>query len=468
MDSSQTVGVGGFQYTDDQIAGDIKEYNPFTRPIEFKREYKPTEIQVRPTSSSAGENTQPYEFKVPADPYQWTNLQKIKIGGQMRIVNKTTKNPPNPDTEDFSVVNNFKQAIWSKIIVKINGCEISDPTANPYPWKSYIETLLNYGTEYKENVLKLGSGWIEDKAGDGAKNSVFPTIPDPNDANKKITNDKYNKALVERRLGIQTGGWEEMDVLMHSDIITAQIPLPPGYILEFKMDKMLDNFVIIKPDTNKNEYAIELQDVHLCLERIQFSDSALQAYNLKRNNSIATIPLTRNFIRSYPILKDQTDLCMHNLIVRDQMPESVIIWVTTQSAYNGTTSTNPFYFQTLNVEHCSLLVNSKHEPPVPYTNLTSKFKKQKLFHSFLDNIGSSQRDSVCCSINYDKYFHGYHMFAFDRTKTNRARRYIMEGGSLGVNLQLDTKLPENMQVIVYATYSSDILLKGTEVITKSF
>ena len=60
------------------------------------------------------------------------------------------------------------------------------------------------------------------------------------------------------------------------------------------------------------------------------------------------------------------------------------------------------------------------------------------------------------------------MFAFDRTKTNRARRYIMDGGSLGINLQLDTKLPENMQVIVYGTYSSDILLKGTEVITKSF
>lgn len=130
MDSNQTVGVGGFQYTDEQIAGEIRAYNPFTRPIEFKQDYKPSQIIVRPTSNSAGENNQPYEFKVEGDPYQWTNLQKIKIGGQLRIVNNTTKtdivtDETSANFEDFSVVNNFKQAIWSKVIVKINGCEIS-------------------------------------------------------------------------------------------------------------------------------------------------------------------------------------------------------------------------------------------------------------------------------------------------------------------------------------------------------
>ena len=129
-DSSNTVGVGGFQYTDEQISGDIREYNPFTRPIEHKRDYKPTEIIVRPTSTSAGEHNQPYEFKLEGDPYRWTNLQKIKIGGQIRLVNKTTKTAIQHEEgkanfEDVSVVNNFKQAIWSKVVVKINGCEIS-------------------------------------------------------------------------------------------------------------------------------------------------------------------------------------------------------------------------------------------------------------------------------------------------------------------------------------------------------
>ena len=124
MDSSSTVGVGGFQYTDEQIAGDIKENNPFSRPIEYKRDFIPSEIIARPTSSSAGENGQPYEFIVNGDPYRWTNLQKIKIGGQIRVRN-VTKDAAPAAGEDFSVINNYKQSIWSKISVKINDCEIT-------------------------------------------------------------------------------------------------------------------------------------------------------------------------------------------------------------------------------------------------------------------------------------------------------------------------------------------------------
>ena len=201
-----------------------------------------------------------------------------------------------------------------------------------------------------------------------------------------------------------------MDCLMHSDVITSQKHLPPGYILEFKMTPMSNDFVIIKPTTNNNKYEIELQDVHLVIERIQKTDAELQAYNAKKNNSIATIPLTRNFIKTYPVIERQTDLCMHNLIVKDQLPETVLVWVVPQTAFNGSTSTNPYYFECLPVEQCSLLVNSAHEPSIPYTNITSNFKRQRLFHAFLDNIGSSQRDSVCCSIDYDKYYGGYHMF----------------------------------------------------------
>ena len=46
----------------------------------------------------------------------------------------------------------------------------------------------------------------------------------------------------------------------------------------------------------------------------------------------------------------------------------------------------------------------------------------------------------------------------------------MDGGTLGLNLAIVAPdgLSKNMQVIVYVTYSSDINLKGSEVITKTF
>lgn len=60
------------------------------------------------------------------------------------------------------------------------------------------------------------------------------------------------------------------------------------------------------------------------------------------------------------------------------------------------------------------------------------------------------------------------MFAFDRTETNRAHNYIMDGGQMGINLRLSEPLTENCQVLVYCTYSAEIKMKGAQVITTVF
>lgn len=62
------------------------------------------------------------------------------------------------------------------------------------------------------------------------------------------------------------------------------------------------------------------------------------------------------------------------------------------------------------------------------------------------------------------------MLAWDRTpgKTNRARRYKMDSGTLGTLLKLDAPLDENVVMILYCTYGSKILMKGSTVETLSF
>ena len=85
-DSSNAVGIGGFPYTEDQLIDVESVYDPFSKPKQYDREPTPYQHIIRPFSASAGEHGQPYDFRIPADPYLWTNLQNIRIGGQMRIV----------------------------------------------------------------------------------------------------------------------------------------------------------------------------------------------------------------------------------------------------------------------------------------------------------------------------------------------------------------------------------------------
>lgn len=56
-----------------------------------------------------------------------------------------------------SIINIYlnSHAIFSDVQATIgDSCVIGDSSLMPYPYKAYVETLLNYSNEYKENVLR--------------------------------------------------------------------------------------------------------------------------------------------------------------------------------------------------------------------------------------------------------------------------------------------------------------------------
>ena len=121
----------------------------------------------------------------------------------------------------FSVVCNLYSALFSKVIVKINGTEISDPTSNPVPYKSYIENLLNYSKDFQETVLRSAK-WVLDKPG---KSGRYLTQAAAKTAGFE---GEFNQSYVDRREGLDAGGYNEFCIPLPSDIVTAQRYLPPG------------------------------------------------------------------------------------------------------------------------------------------------------------------------------------------------------------------------------------------------
>ena len=119
------------------------------------------------------------------------------------------------------MVCNLYSALFSKVIVKINGTEISDPTSNPVPYKSYIENLLNYSKEFQETVLRSAK-WVLDKPG---KSGRYLTKAAAKTAGFE---DEFNQSYVDRREGLEGGGYNEFCIPLPSDIVTAQRYLPPG------------------------------------------------------------------------------------------------------------------------------------------------------------------------------------------------------------------------------------------------
>ena len=463
--SFNALGVGGFTTTEEQILNP-SEYNPFS-PIEYDGETeKLLTTDIYPQSEQSGKNGVPFHFILPADPTRFTNLRKIKFAGELRVWN-STKNAKPEDTEEWSVINNYQQSIISQVNCKINDQEINDPARLTYAYRTFIETLLNYTDSYKRDKLKT-SGWCEDEAVVGR--SKFSSKASTVEGNTTKPNDNFNQACLDRRAGINTGDWREFDLLLHHDTLTSIRSLPPGYRMEFTFNRTDNKFLFLQPKTNTDVYTIELRRVHIKMERREVADRLLKAYTSQALGKIGHLPLTRNFVRTYPVVKGQTDLSRYNFINSDVFPETMLIGFVTQAAYDGGIHLNPYYFEYIPLHQASLMINSRHEPQTPLNTTIAANKKISVFHYFSETTGGSQRDSICNTVNYDKYYGGYHLFPFDLTpnRDNRAKRQKMGGGTITINIQAETALNENMVAIVYTSYSSSIELRGSEVFTRTF
>ena len=158
-------------------------------------------------------------------------------------------------------------------------------------------------------------------------------------------------------------------------------------------------------------------------------------------------------------LSGQTDLSHYNIISGHQLPDQIIICMVDQSSYSGNIAKNPFNFKHLDISEASLVVNGVHEPTEPHKIDITKGDYVNLYSDFLRNtgIGNEDRD---CGISEVDFTSGTFLLVFDRSKEkcNRFHRHPPDTGTIDINIKSRTNLPCTITVIVYATYSSEIII----------
>ena len=140
-----------------------------------------------------------------------------------------------------------------------------------------------------------------------------------------------------------------------------------------------------------------------------------------------------------------------------------------ESAHRGDITKNPFNFQSLGITEASLVVNGVSEPPQLYKVDIDNGDTADLYASFLENIGIGVDDREC-GVTYEDYYGGCFLLVWDRTKDkcNRFHRHQQESGSIDVHIRTKAALTETVTVVMYATYSADLMLEGDKVITPNF
>ena len=459
MDSG--LGIGGLAISKDEVAS--SSFDVFS-PIEIENSIsKASKIIARPIASSNSRG--PFKFVFPADPHKWTDCESIRLQGKVKLqkIVSGTVSDFSTNYNEISAVNNFFQSLFSSVTCTLNGVEITDPSGNWYPYKSYLETVLSYSKSTKDGRFKANC-YFNDEAG---KFDNIGSVESNGVTSTASTNDGYLK----RKEYFDKSKTRFFNIPLHSDICTLRKYLPPNLKLEFEFHRSSDAFSLLSPyDADKCQIIIE--DLTLSLTRYTPSNQ-IQKFYLENLSKLKkqVLPIDRSLIKTYTVQSGQTDLSHYNLISGHQLPEQIIICMLDQVSHTGSIQKNPFNFQHFDCSEASIVVNGVHEPAEPYKLKISEGDYVNLYSDFLENIGIASEDRDC-GITPEDFIGGNFFLVFDRSKEkcNRFHRHPFDSGSIDINIRTKTNLTATVTVIVYATYSSEILIddNSTVAIVKNF
>ena len=425
------IGIGGHSKNIEEMTS--SKLDLFAPMIIEKGVLKGFRVIYHPQSYFGTEG--PFEIIIQPDPDKFIDIATMLLHARVKIY----KQNANGEWVDLvgtdkkvALANNGYQSLWSNVLIKINDTEIGESSTNSYAYGAQLQTVMGAKESCKDTILKWRQ-FIKEN---------FPGTEPENEESFKFRNQ------------MARGGWMEMNIPVHNDLMTATKYLPPNTKLHVTLKRSTNNFCLHQLDDQV--YKVEIKDLHLSLVKYTVHDDILNHYKKTMKTVTPTVPYTKNVFKSYPVTQSNYDLSNHNLFFGNRLPERVYIMVVDQDTFNGNKKKSPYKYEMHFLKEACLMVNDVCEPSKPYT-LDSN-DTMDLYYQFLENTGTSPFEMDSVWLSYKEYLKGHFILAFDRspTKDNGLYTHKMEGGHMGIRMHTSSPLTKNVQVLVYASYSSKL------------
>ena len=442
-----SIGVGGLSQSKDDVVTSM--FDLFSPPQIENGIARTVNETFRPIAGT-NPDTRSFEFLIPADPQKFTEAESLLLHGRMKVrkVDGQGQKSDLAAGERVSLINNWCDSLFKsvKVYMGVNAIDISDPSSHAYAYKSYLENHLSYGAAAKEVVLP-SRGYDKDTPG-----KIDDVGTD--------TANSGNKKFESKRALLLKNGFIDFSIPVHSDFCTIARFIPPNIEIQMRFEKNETNFVLMAP-TDTNTYAIELEKVKITIDRHIPSAQVMKYYNEQvRAGKKVRLPMDRSIVKTYPVPTGSTDLSKYNFFSQSQLPEQILIGMVESSAYNGSIKQSPYNFQQFNFQEGSLVCNGFHEPSQKYVLGAGEEGGAELYMAFLRNTGVSVDDREFSVSMKDFLNYGTFLLAFDREhdKCNRLHRHFHDSGTIDINLKVSQPSTSNITVIVYATYSTELII----------
>lgn len=399
--------------------------------------------EFRPYSSLEGLES-PLEFMIPPSGDEYLDLGHSKIRIKVRIVNDKGENLP--ANSPVAPVNNFLHSLFSNVQVELNQKCITSQSSM-YGYKSYIDNILNYGSDARESHLTT-SLFYKDTA--GAMGACDANIG-------------YKK-----RNSFATGGEIDLESHIHSDIFNQNKYLLNGVQMGIKFYKSRPEFALMTTEGDTVKYSIKITDAVLIIRKVKMSPALLVAHATTMLKHSARYPITRVEVKNVTIPRGIQSTSLENVFL-GQMPQRIIVGFVDSDAFNGSLTTNPFDFQTFNHNFLNVATDST----LHITPLKPNYKSKLYITSYntlFTQTGINFTDSGV-NISREEYPNGYNFSIFDLTPDISAHESHLSAQSSG-SLRLEVAFADNLNkpvtCIIFAEFSNLIEIDRHRQVTTDY
>ena len=371
----------------------------------------------------------PIQFHVSGNSDYYLDLAQSYVIVTVKL--KKTDGTPISAEDKVGPVNLLLHSLFAEVEVSLNE-KIISPSNNTYPYRSYIETILNYGSDVKQSRLTSELFYMDEA---------------------EKMNSPNNEGLIARQTVLLESEIVEMMGKLHCDIFMQPKLILNQVDCKVKLHRSKPEFYLI---ANEDKYMIEIEEAKLLIRKEKPSASVQLAHEKALLRGNAKYPIQRTVCKVLTVPRGNLMFSQDN-VYQGQLPNRIIIGMVDDAAFNGNIMKNPYNFHHYNLNFLGVYIEGK---SVPHKPLILDFKRGQYiqaYHSIFQALGKSVSNDGNF-IDRKEYKNGYTLFAFDLTPDTCEGGYFTQPkkGNLRLELHFGKALPETIAVIILAEYQNII------------
>ena len=380
----------------------------------------------------------PIVFNIPGSEEEFVDPGiYIKLDVRIKNANGTALSADS----DVSTVNCFAHSLFKRIDMKLQDKIISTSTDN-YPYRAYIERLLNFSGEAKKSQL-TAEHFFQDTAG---KLDVLDLTANYGLKQRHDMSNLSQPFTLFTKLSTDIGNQPRL-LINNVDILITLHHSSNPFRFMFGESSMAPK--------------LELINAQLFVRRLKVSPPMASAIAETLRLQPAHYPISRVVVKTFQISGGISVINKENLSM-GQIPRAVVIGVVDSDAYIGSGQKSPFNFQSKGVEYVSLYLDSEQIPTVPFT---PKWSERDAVREYLSlfQVAGLYGSNTGNNLSYEDYLAGgYVLFGFDLTPDESAacsHAIPSRHGNLSLKMQFGIgAIDKACTVVAYMVYDNRLYI----------